>query len=75
MLATQKDKKVRAFSNRKLFALVVTGVILTGCVGLTDGTVRDGCIEEKIEKNSYTEDFARSVCEGSMSSMAMNARL
>lgn len=62
--ATQQEKTVRTLSNRKFFGLVVAGVFLAGCAGLTDGEVRDGCIEEKIEKNSYTEDFARSVCEG-----------
>ena len=55
---------MRTFSNRKIFALVVAGVYLAGCSGLTDGTVRDGCIEDNIEKYSYTEAFARTVCEG-----------
>lgn len=59
-----KEKTVLTFSNRKIIALVVMGVFLTGCAGLTDGTVRDGCIEDKIAKDSYTEDFARTVCEG-----------
>ena len=55
---------MRTFSNRKIFALVVAGVFLARCSGLTDGTVRDGCIEDNIEKYSYTEAFARTVCEG-----------
>ena len=60
MLATRRSKSGRVF----LFALVVTGISLTGCAGLTEGTVRDGCIEEKITKNSYSEEFARGLCEG-----------
>jgi hypothetical protein len=59
-----EEKTVRTFSKKNIFALVVAGVFLAGCTGLPDGSVRDGCIEEKIEKNSYTEDFARTVCEG-----------
>lgn len=55
---------MRTFSNGKIFVLVVAGVLLTGCAGLTDGTVRDGCIEDKIENGKYTEDFARTLCEG-----------
>jgi hypothetical protein len=64
MLVTQWGKSARVFSNKKLIALVVAGISLTACAGLTDGTVRDGCIEEKITKNSYSEEFARTVCEG-----------
>jgi hypothetical protein len=64
MIATQMEMTMRTFSNRKFIALVAAGVFLAGCSGLTDGTVRDGCIEENIEKNSFTEDFARTVCEG-----------
>jgi hypothetical protein len=60
MLARHGGKSARVF----ILSIAVAGIAMTGCAGLTDGTVRDGCIEEKITKNSYSEEFARGLCEG-----------
>ena len=51
----------------KIFRLSCVIFFLTlssSCSLLTDGETRVGCVEEKIQDDGYTEEFAQDICEG-----------